>query len=264
VPLTYRRQAPLPSQVPSLPQVAAPASVHWFSGSCPAGTVEQVPPVPVSEHDMQVPVHAVLQQTPCAQNPLLHSPPAVHAAPSGFSPQLDAVQTLPLVQSALAVQLARQLPPLHTYGAHGWDEPGVQVPAPSQRPASVSVDPAHDCMPQARPGAYSRQAPAPLHDPSVPQLDAPESAHWFSGSVSAGTAVQMPGLVASAHDWQIPVHGPAQQTPCWHEPVAHSLPAAQGVPFTFLPQIVPLQTLPFEQSALVVHDVLQLPVVPHA
>jgi hypothetical protein len=31
-----------------------------------------------------------------------------------------------------------------------------------------------------------------------------------------------------------------------------------------LPQIVPLQTLPLEQSALVVHAVLQLPVVPHA
>src|ERR1041385_1191718 len=63
---------------------------------------------------------------------------------------------------------------------------------------------------------------------------------------------------------QIPVHGPAQQTPCWHDPDAHSLPAAQVTPLTFLPQIVPLQTLPFEQSALVVHDVLQLPVVPQA
>src|SRR5262252_7271262 len=140
----------------------------------------------------------------------------------------------------------------------------MQFPMPSQRPASVSVDPVHICMPQASPGAYSRHAPAPLHEPSVPQLDAPESAHWFSGSVSAGIAVQTPGLPASAHDWQIPVHDPAQQTPCWQYPVAHSLPAAQVVPFTFLPQIVPLQTLPFEQSALVVQDVLQLPVVPQA
>jgi hypothetical protein len=89
-------------------------SVHWFSGSWPAGTVEQVPPVPVSAHDMQFPVQAVRQQTPWAQNPLLHSAPAPHAAPSGLRPQLDAVQTLPLVHSAVVVQLARQLPLLQT------------------------------------------------------------------------------------------------------------------------------------------------------
>jgi len=103
-----------------------------------------------------------------------------------------------------------------------------------------------------------------LHEPSVPQPSAPESAHWFSGSVLAAIAVQTPRLAASAHDMQMFVHGPAQQTPCWHDPEAHSVLAAQSAPITFLPQIVPLQTLPLEQSALVVHAVLQLPVVPHA
>jgi hypothetical protein len=103
-----------------------------------------------------------------------------------------------------------------------------------------------------------------LHEPSVPQLDAPESAHWFSGSVLAAIAVQTPRLAVSAHDVQMPVQGPAQQTPCWHEPEAHSVAAAQSAPLTFLPQIVPLQTLPFEQSALVAHAVRQVPVVPHA
>ena len=97
-----------------MPQLDAPWSLHWFNGSCPAGTVEQVPPVPVSEHDMQLPVHAVLQQTPCAQNPLLHSLPAMQAAPSGLRPQLDAVQTLPLVQSVDVVQLAWHIPLPHT------------------------------------------------------------------------------------------------------------------------------------------------------
>jgi hypothetical protein len=242
----------------------APWSLHWFRGSWPAGTVEHVPPVPVSAQDRQFPVQAVLQQTPWAQNPLLHSLPAPHEAPRGLRPQLDEVQTLPVTQSALVVQLAMQLPPPHTYGAHGCDEPGMQVPAPSQRPASVIVEPVQDCMPQARPGGYSRHAPAPLHEPSVPQLEAPESAHWPSGSVLAGIAVQAPRLPVRAHDVQIPVHGPAQQTPCWHEPDAHSALAAQSAPLTFLPQIVPLQTLPFEQSALVVHAVRQIPAVPHA
>ena len=88
--------------------------MHWFSGSCPAGTVEQVPPVPVSAHDMQLSAHAVRQQTPCAQKPLLHSLPAVHEAPSGLRPQLDAVQTFPVVHSAEVEQVARQPLPLHT------------------------------------------------------------------------------------------------------------------------------------------------------
>ena len=90
----------------------------------------------------------------------------------------------------------------------------MHVPAPSQRPASICVEPVQLCEPQARPGAYKRQAPAPLQEPSVPQLDAPESAHWFSGSVLAGMAVQAPRVPARAHDEQIPVHEPAQQTPC--------------------------------------------------
>ncbi len=98
----------------------------------------------------------------------------------------------------------------------------------------------------------------------MPQLDAPESAHWFSGSVLAGMAVQAPRVPARAQDVQMPVHEPAQQTPCWHDPDAHSVAAAQSVPLTFLPQIVPLQTLPFEQSALVVHAVRHAPVVPQA
>ena len=104
----------MPSQVPSVPQLGAPWSVHWFSGSCPAGTVEQVPPVPVSAHDRQVPVQAVRQQTPCAQNPLLHSGPAPQDAPRGLRPQLEAVQTLPVVHSDDVVQDARQLLPLQT------------------------------------------------------------------------------------------------------------------------------------------------------
>ena len=97
-----------------MPQPAAPWSAHWFSGSYPAGTVEQVPPVPVSEHDMQVPVQAVWQQTPCAQMPLAQSVPAMHAAPSGFLPQLPPVQTFPAEQSAFVLQVALQLPPPQT------------------------------------------------------------------------------------------------------------------------------------------------------
>jgi hypothetical protein len=140
----------------------------------------------------------------------------------------------------------------------------MQVPPPSQRPASVCVEPVQVCVPHARPGAYSRQAPAPLQEPSVPHVFAPESAHWFSGSVFAGMAVQTPRVAVSAQDMQIPVQEPTQQTPCWQDAEAHSALAVQSAPLTFLPQIVPLQTLPFEQSLFVVHDARHWPFVPQA
>jgi hypothetical protein len=63
------RQAPFPSQVPSFPQFAAPPSVHCVEGVgvWPAGTFAQVPTLPVTVQDLQVPVQAELQQTPWTQ-----------------------------------------------------------------------------------------------------------------------------------------------------------------------------------------------------
>src|SRR5512134_2500425 len=46
VPVTYNRHAPAPLHVPSLPQLMEPASVHWLSGSAPAGTLAHVPSEP--------------------------------------------------------------------------------------------------------------------------------------------------------------------------------------------------------------------------
>ena len=62
---------------------------------------------------------------------------------------------------------------------------------------------------------------------------------------------------------QVPVQTLSQHTPCWHDPVAHSLLSVHIAPSTFLPQMPPLQTLPGEQSALVLQMTRQLPVVPH-
>ena len=59
VPAAYLRQAPLPLQEPSFPQVALPWSSHWPSGSWPAGTAVHVLSVLASAHDAHVPVHAV-------------------------------------------------------------------------------------------------------------------------------------------------------------------------------------------------------------
>jgi hypothetical protein len=75
VPSTYMRQAPLPSQVPSSPQLdmADAAQSAAARGAPPAGTAVQMPGDPWTLHAMQVPVQAVLQQTPSTQKPLWQS-----------------------------------------------------------------------------------------------------------------------------------------------------------------------------------------------
>jgi hypothetical protein len=72
VPATWFRQPPLPSHVPSRPQVDSFDVGHWFDacGAPPAGTNVQVPGDPWTLQAMHVPVQAVLQQTPSTQNPL--------------------------------------------------------------------------------------------------------------------------------------------------------------------------------------------------
>ena len=111
VPVAYRRQPPSPSHIPSVPQLAAPLSMHWLSGSCPTATSVQVPALPASAHERQVPVQLELQQTPCWQRPEAHSTPPAHAAPSGFLVHWPALQMLGAMQSALVVQVVRQVLP---------------------------------------------------------------------------------------------------------------------------------------------------------
>jgi hypothetical protein len=154
VPIAYRRQAPLPSQVPSLPQVLAPWSVHWLNGSAPAATDAQVPTVPVRPHDRQIPTHAVAQQTPCSQKVESHSAAAPQVAPIGFLPQLPLMHVFGLVQSALVVQVVRHAPAVpQTYGLQVDSDVVWQVPVPLQVRAGEKVDPvqlaATHCVPAA-------------------------------------------------------------------------------------------------------------------
>ena len=98
-----------------MPQPALPVSAHFSSGSSPAGTSVQVPAAPVSAQDWQVPVHSLLQQTPCAQIALLQSSPTAQAAPSGFLPQLSPSQKVPAMQSELSPQVDRQSLPVASH-----------------------------------------------------------------------------------------------------------------------------------------------------
>jgi hypothetical protein len=131
----------VPLQKPSVPQAAAPLSVHWFSGSCPAGTFVHVPTVPVSAHDWHVPAHAALQQKPCAQNPDVHWFPAVQAAPIALVVQLPPLQVNGAAQSVSAVQVVLHALVPQTYGLHEEVVTVWQVPVPLQVRAGVSVEP---------------------------------------------------------------------------------------------------------------------------
>jgi hypothetical protein len=107
VPMTYLRHAPAPLQVPSLPHVVAAAIGHCdaTSGGWPVGIGEQVPTLPASVHDMQVPLHTLLQQTLSMQKPDAQSEfsPDEHAPPTGIFPQLIVTHVFPDVQSAAVV-----------------------------------------------------------------------------------------------------------------------------------------------------------------
>lgn len=115
----------------------------------------QLPALPLSPQDLQVPVQAVAQQAPCAQMPELQSASAPQLAPIGFLPQLPLLQVFGAMQSASAVQVVLHWPVVpHTYGAQDWPcIAGQAAPLPSQRPAKVNVDPVHPAFWQTTPGA---------------------------------------------------------------------------------------------------------------
>jgi hypothetical protein len=117
VPAAYSWQLPAPSQKPVFPQVVAPSAAHWPFGSMPsAGTGLHMPGVPASAHDRQPPLHAVVQQTPCAQKPLWQSPGSAQGAAGGRNPHEPLLQTLGAAQSASAVQVALQARVPHLNG----------------------------------------------------------------------------------------------------------------------------------------------------
>ena len=82
-------------------------------------------------HARQVPQLPALQHTPSTQLPLVHSPAALHAVPSGRSPmQVPLLQKLPGAQSWSAVQAVRHEAAPQTYAPQLWVAGCVHAPAP--------------------------------------------------------------------------------------------------------------------------------------
>jgi hypothetical protein len=101
VPATWLRQAPLPSQVPSRPQVDASDAGQSVGcrGALPAGTTVQIPGDPWTSQARQVSLHEVLQQMPSAQKPLWQSLVQAQASPFGRAAPASAMQLTVIVSS---------------------------------------------------------------------------------------------------------------------------------------------------------------------
>jgi hypothetical protein len=64
----------------------------------------------------------------------------------------------------------------------------------------------------------------------VPQLALPMSGQAAPAAVPGASGVQVPALLPTLQDEQVPQEGLAQQTPSVHIPLRHSEPAEQAVP----------------------------------
>jgi len=166
-------------------QLAAPVATHWVAGTgaVAAGTLAQVPGLALSAHDWQVPVQALMQQTPCWQKPEAHSSAVVQVVPGVLRAQEPVLQTYGETQSASAVQVvlhAVALPHVR-FPAQPPIVAGLHSPAPSQVWADVNVETEQDGAAHCVPLTNLRQAPVPLQVPSVPQVEAAVTAHWAAG-----------------------------------------------------------------------------------
>jgi hypothetical protein len=221
----------MPLHMPSSPQVIAPWSSHWPSGSWLSGTFRHVPSLPETAHDRHVPVHIAEQQRPWAHTLELHSASAPQAAPIGFLPQLPPMHVLGARQSASVEQVVRQAPiGPHTYGVHDSLLVPAQVPALSHVPGAVSVDPVQPPGWQMTPAPKRAHCPVPSQTPVRPHTAAVSVGHRSPGFVPAAEGRQVPSAPGDTHVKQASVHAVLQHTPSAQNSEAHSSLVAQGSP----------------------------------
>jgi hypothetical protein len=121
-----------------------------------AGRGVQVPTEPASAHDVHSEAQALLQHTPAAQNPLVHSALLAQASPLAFcETQLPPLQKVAPAQSlgALHVVLHAPVPSHVAYGAH----PVPLAGAPAGMAVQVPREPARSHARHAPPQAALQQ-----------------------------------------------------------------------------------------------------------
>jgi hypothetical protein len=123
--VSHFAQAPA-LQRPVVPQVMPTVTAQRPCGSAPLFTCEQVPSVPGKLQDVHAPVQSLLQQTPWAQWPPLHSLLSVQGAGGSFSPQEPFMQVLGFVHWLSLVHLSKHVEvPLQAKGAQDREVPGT-------------------------------------------------------------------------------------------------------------------------------------------
>jgi hypothetical protein len=146
---------------------------------------------------------------------------------------------------AALVQLVPQLVPLHRKPGQVRVAPAVQLPAPLQVLAAVSVDPLQLAAPQPVPLGWTLHAPRPSQPPERPQVLAACAGHSPPGSMPSGIEVQVPPEPPRLHAWQVPPQAVAQQTLSTQVLLAHWPAAVQAMPFgRLLRQVPPSQKNP--------------------
>src|SRR5947207_3617281 len=203
VPEAYLRQAPVPSQTPSVPQLCAPMSSHSLRGSVPRSASMQVPTAPCRAQVRQASVQALSQQTPSTQNPLAHSvasrhdvpsdcrPPVSAPEPSPPGPSFDDPSAAPAPVSIGASAPASPLPGLAPPPPHDTTD-SASIPTSSVRTASMA--PARSYPPSAEPVQCRDARPATFSRPRrAPRLTDRCRERWFStpfGRDPAGRAIR--------------------------------------------------------------------------
>jgi hypothetical protein len=105
--------------------------------------------------------------------------------------------------------------------------------------AAPSQDPRWHIVPRTK----VRQAPAPSHVPSRPQVEGSEAGQTpaLRGASPAGTNAQIPCDPAVLQDLHVSPQALLQQTPSTQNPLAQSPPHPQATPLAPLILLVPLQ-----------------------
>jgi len=109
-----------------------------MTSTVPFAMLLHTPADAVSAHDLQMPVQAVWQQTPCSQKLERHSFLFAQIAPFALRPQKPPVQTAGGWQCASTVQDGRHAAVPQVYGKQGIGLGVTQVPAPSQAESGVN------------------------------------------------------------------------------------------------------------------------------
>ena len=103
------------------------------------------------EQAWQLPVQAVLQQTPSAAKVLVHSLPPPAATPLAFLGRHEPPPQYCEARHCPSLVHPTHAPPEQSWGAQLTGSPGTQVPLPSQRGAGVRTTPLQVATPQVVP-----------------------------------------------------------------------------------------------------------------